>query len=224
MAVSKSKSSISDRDSYRQLRDTIYTFFYYSNKPVNMSELILQFKGHPKKLVETVVDDLVQKNKIFMKVIGTKTKIYCLTQEDNYEIDEEYTDEIDNDQNKEVDDKKLRFFKWKNEKLKNELNELKKKSSDLDLKIAAFDNSLTTEELKNEIERMKREIESHDGERNYEYVDVNVFEKTKKDMENLEKELIKRKKKFKEMVEMISDGLEMKKKDLLTEAGIEDEF
>lgn len=223
MAASKSKSATADKENYRQLRDIIYTFFYYSNKPVNMSEIVLQFRSYSKKLVESVIEDLVQKDKIFMKIIGSKTKIYCLKQEDNYEIncDLEYTDEIDAVQNQEVDDKSLRYLKWKNAQLKTKLVELKEESVDLDNKIAAFDNSMTIEEMKNEIEKMINCINSYCEISPCEFIDEELFKNAKKEIAIYEKNYKQKKKIFKEMVGTIADGLEMKKKDLLIEIGIE---
>lgn len=221
-----------DKSEYRQLRDTVYTFFYYSNKPVSANEVALQFKNCKKNNLQKVLDDLVAKDKIFFRTIG-KSKIYCLFQDMQYQVDESvYTDHIDqaflkekteNDKNPELlDDKTLRYLRWCYENTLQKLNLLKEKSKSLDQSLVAFENQLSVEELKRAIKDMKEIIKEDSEEAKGEVISYELFNKKKKQHASVKKEATKRSKIFKEIVEMVCDGCGIKKKDLLNAAGVED--
>lgn len=213
-------TSQNDKNEYRQVRDTIYTFFYYLNKPVGLAEIMLQFKNHKKATVQKVLDDLVAKNKIFMRLFG-KSKIYCLTQDMSYSVDECYTEEIDREQNQEIEDKVLRFLKWNYERHSDELNTLRNESKELDSQLKEFECQLTVEELKRAIKDMKSVIEEDKGTEKEESVSFEEFNKKKKQLTAVKKESAKRTGIFKDIVDGICDGCGVKKKDLLRDAGIE---
>lgn len=215
------KSKEMDKDEYRQLRDTVYTFFYYSNKPLAASEILLQFKNHKKAIVEKVLADLVAKDKIFVKAPG-KSKFYCLAQSMDYQIDDpEYTDEIDAAQDQTEEDKVLRFLKWKQERLAGQLRELVEESKELDARIGGFDNELSDEELRQRIESMQAAVSEAPEQTTTEVVCSEEFEKLKKKHAQLQKEHASRLKIFKNIVGSISEGLEMKPSELLADAGVE---
>lgn len=214
-------NSQTDKTEYRQLRDTIYTFFYYSNKPVILAEINLQFKNYKKTNVQKVLDDLVAKEKIFTKTIG-KSKIYCLAQEMAFEIDEDlYTDEIDKAQDQTVDDKVIRYLQWNYAKHVDELNNIKNENKELDLELHEFEGQLSIEELRRAIEGMQETIKEYSEEEKKEMISYKEFNDKKKDHALIKKELSKRTKIFKGIVEMVCDGCGIEKKDLLKNAGIE---
>lgn len=211
-----------DKEEYRQLRNTMYTFFYYSNKPTAVPELCLQFKTQKKVHIEKILDDLVSKNKIFLKLCG-RTKVYCLSQNMEYEIDDpNYTDEVDQAQDQAEEDKVLRFLKWRNAAVTSELKALKDLNRDLDAEILSLDTEMSVEELKKAIKTMNKAVEENGAYETAEYVDYEEFDGRKKQLVLMEKEYSCRKKVFKEIVSGVSEGLEMKPKDLLEEAGIEE--
>ncbi|KAM0681055.1 PSMC3 interacting protein [Glugoides intestinalis] len=213
--------SQTDKTEYRQLRDTIYTFFYYSNKPVIISEINLQFKNYKKTNVQKVLDDLVTKEKIFFRTIG-KSKVYCLSQEMSFEIDDNsYTDDIDKMQDQTVDDKLMRYLQWNYTNHVDELNKLKNENKELDLELTEFEGQLSIEELRRAIKGMKETIEEHSGEEKQEVVGYEEFNNKKKEHTAIKKELSKRTKIFKGIIEMVCDGCGIEKKDLLQNAGVE---
>lgn len=215
-------ASQSDKTEYRQLRDTIYTFFYYSNKPAINTEIYLQFKSHKKPMIDKVLEDLVEKKKIVMKLFG-KSKIFYLSQDMSFEIDEKvYTDEIDDAQDKSIEDKTLRYLKWNTDQLLSTLSQLKDENKELDAVLNDFENQMSVEELKRGIKEMKAIIKEDEGMEKEEVVDPSDFEKVKKEHQLLKKELAKKLGLFKEIVESITDGLSIKKKDFIKTLGIDE--
>lgn len=206
-------------EEYRQLRNVVYTFFYYSNKPVNVAELVLQFKNYGKKAIEDVLADLVGKNKIFVRPCG-KSKVYCLSQDMVYTVDDPgYADE---DGDLTEDDTVLRFLKWKNAAINAELRALKNESRDLDAQIQSIDEEMSVDELKVAIRTMRRAVEEAGEREPGEYVDPALFAEKKKQLAAVEKEYAARRRIIKNIISTISDGLEMKQKDLMDEIGIEE--
>lgn len=215
-------NSQDERAEYRQLRDTIYTFFYYSNKPVIANEVVLQFKSCKKATVQKILEDLVSKEKIFMRTIG-KSKVYCLSQDMTFEIDESvYTDEIDRQQDQSIDDKVLRYLKWSHERHIAELNKLKEESKKLDQILNGYENQLSVDELKREIKDMKTIVMEHKEKGKSECVSYEEFNKKKKEYSNIKKELTKRNQIYKNIVDGICEGCGIKKKDLLRSVGLEE--
>lgn len=215
-------ASQTDKSEFRQLRDTIYTFFYYSNKPVSITEIILQFKNNKKSMVEKVLEDLVNKKMIFFRIFG-KSKIYCLAQEMSFEIDESiYTDDIDKTQDQSIEDKVLRYLKWNFERHSSELAQLKDKNKKLDTELSEYDNQMTTEELKRAIKDFKATIKEYEGRDKKEVVSTVDFNKRKKEHAEIKKEFSKRSQLFKEIIDSLSEGLNKKRKELFKEIGLED--
>lgn len=219
--MAKRTDQPTQQDEYRQQRDTIYTYFYYLNKPVIATEVALQFKEIKKATVQKILDDLVGKEKIFFRLLG-KSKIYCLSQDMTFSIDENiYNDKIDKTQNQEIEDKTLRFLKWNYEQKIEELNLLKEENRKLDKSIEGFDNQLSVEELKGEISQMKKIVKEYDSLKKPEFVSLEEFNDKKKTFLNLKKELLKRTGIFKNIVDGICEGCGLKKKDLFVELGID---
>lgn len=216
------KDKSKDEEDYRQLRDTMYTFLYYSNKPAHTTELTLQFNNYPKKSVERALESLVERHKIVCKM-NNKTKLYYLTQNIKYTIDEsEYTDDVDMAQNQEVDDKLVRFLMWKNSRVNNTLRALKEESAELDRQISGYECEMTSDELIRDIKKMRASLSSYGEVDTESCVPQEEFQKTEKRLAELQKERQKRQKLFNEMVGTIADGLEMKKKELLENSGIDE--
>lgn len=212
--------SQNDKTEYRQVRDTVYTYFYYLNKPVSLPEILLQFKNNKKVTVQKVLDDLVSKDKIFMRLFG-KSKVYCLTQDMSYSIDECYTDDIDREQNQEIEDKVLRYLKWNYERHSEELSKLKNECKELDAELKEFECQLTVEELKRAIKDMKEIIKEDKETEKEESVSFEEFNKKKKQLAAVKKESVKRMGIFKDVVDGICDGCGVKRKDFLKDAGVE---
>lgn len=209
------------KEEYRELRDTVYTFFYYSNKPVNISELTTQFKNITKPRIEKILEDLVEKKKIFSKALG-KQKYYCLVQDMTYTIDDpEYTDAVDAQQNQTVCDKELRFLRWKRANLLQTLKTLQLECSQLDEMIKVKEQELGTEDLIKAIEGMRAFIKKNGQVKELKLVSEADAEKQNVNMNRLRKELQQRKRMLKEMIDMLCDGLDLKRSELLSEAGIE---
>lgn len=216
----------SDKTEYRQLRDTIYTFMYYSNKPMILSELVLQFKNQKKSMVEQILDDLVSKEKIFMKVFGKASKVYCLMQNMEYGIDESiYTDDIDEANIKkytEIDDKCLRFLRWNYESKLAELGALKEECKGLDGEISLYENELSVEDLKKAIINMKSIVDEDNQDEDEETVTYEEFNKKKKSHLLIKKELARRSGIVKDIADGVSEGLGMKRNEFLMNVGIEE--
>ena len=220
-ARSTQPSEVRKTQAYRDLRSTIYTFFYYSNRPVNGTEVMLQFKNHRKADVEQSLEDLVERGKIIKKIFS-KSKFYCLAQDMEYEIDDpEYTDEADAKQDQNEEDKVLRFLRWKRTALSGALKELKQETAQLDEEIALLENQLSTEELKKAVDGMKRQLGKNGKMNEGKLVTETEMENQAKEMGMLNKELVKRKRIFKEAVDALCDGLDISKQALYDEVGIE---
>lgn len=210
----------SSRNEYRQLRDIIYTFFYYSNKPVALSEIQLQFKGYKKATVLKVIDDLVEKKKIMAKAFG-KSKIYCLSQNMTFNIDEEYTDEIDAQQNQEIEDKTLRFIKWKYDNIMMKLEQVKKDSKLKEIEISQLESVMTEEEYERAISKMKAQIKEFKNISVENMITADQFNQQKKLLASIKKECTKRKNIFNEIIDNVSEGMGCSKKAFLEDVGID---
>ncbi|KAI5168341.1 26S proteasome regulatory subunit, ATPase 3, interacting protein [Pancytospora epiphaga] len=214
------KSKALDKNEWRELRNTIYTFFYYSNKPIGNTELGLQFKNQKKSDVENILNDLVEKKKIVSKAFS-KSKIYYLAQDMEYTVDDsEYTDEIDETQDQTEDNKVMRYLRWKNKLLSMNLKTLQEECNEVEGSLALLNEEMTTSELVKAIESLESEISKFDSSVGEEIVEPETFEKLKKGLVTIQKMSTERSKLFKGMVAGISEGLEVKKQDLLEEAGI----
>lgn len=217
--AAKSKGLV--KEEWRELRNTIYTFFYYSNKPIGSSEIVLQFKNQKKATVEKVLDDLVEKGKIVIKTAG-RSKVYYLAQDMNYEItDPEYTDEVDAAQDQIEENKVVRFLKWKHRILNKELQDLKHECEQLDLQITAFDGEMSAAELTKAIPELEKYVEANREFESVECIDENDYNARKKELEAFKKKDIARRKMLKEMLCSIAEGLDIKVGDLKEDAGIE---
>lgn len=212
-----------DKTEFRQIRDTVYTFFYYSNKPVGVTEIVLQFKNHSKKMIESILDDLVAKKMIILKPFG-KVKIYCLAQEMTFKLDEDiYTPEIDKEQDQSIEDKLLRYLKWNCDRHAKELAILKETNRSLDAKLAVYDNQMSVEELTRSIKDLKEFIKEYEGSDKKDTISAADFNRRKREHTLAKKEFTKRSNAFKEIVSGLCDGLGKSKAELLLDSGIEEE-
>ncbi|KAI5150653.1 26S proteasome regulatory subunit, ATPase 3, interacting protein [Enteropsectra breve] len=219
------------KEEYRQNRDTVYTYFYYANRPVALSEVVLQFKTIKKSVVEKILGDLVSKEKIMAKLLG-KSKFYCLAQDMEYRIEEEegYNDDIDAQMKEQngsssgkdgEDEKTLRYLRWKLNNLKEIRNVLWKENSALSEEITGYENELSVDELKHAIENMKKIVQENEGAEEIKVVDENAMEQKRKEHAAIKKINSVRKKIFKEIVDGVSEGIGCKSKELMEDAGIE---
>lgn len=211
-------------DEFRQARNALYTFFYFCNKPVSTTELCLQFKNYPKKTLTTALSSLVEKKKIFEKLANSKSKMYCLTQETEYTIDDaDYTPEMGEKYRvDEDDDDVICYLRWKNAAVNGELEALKAEARELDRLLDGYGNELPPEVLKAEILQFQETLKSNEKAVIREYVDEEKFEAAVKELNLLAKELAKRKKVYNDVVGGLADGMDMKKSELLLDVGIEE--
>jgi len=208
-------------DEYRLLRDTIYTFFYYKNKPVGVTEIGLQFKSAKKAMIEAILEDLVDKGKIVCKTIKRLT-VYYLTQDMAYTIDEdEYTDKIDAAQDQTIEDKTLRYLAWRHNKTVEKLSERKKEHKMLSDKLLIYRNQMTAEELRHALENMGKTIAHHEMQEKVETVSAEEMKRAVDENALLKKQAIERKKLWNEILNSLSEGMGMSKSVLLENAGVE---
>ncbi|ORD99117.1 HOP2 [Hepatospora eriocheir] len=196
MSTSKTKK---DED-FKELRNNVYTLFYYSNKPYCLNELVLQFKGYKKTIIEKIITDLENKGLITIK-LNNKTKIFHLNQSNlKYEKSEEE-------------------YKTEYETKLVELKELKSLNSTLNSKVTSFKNMLTNEEMEEKIKYFKEFLLENKNIK--EGVNEEIFNKTVNNLKKINQIKLKRKRIFNDIVNGVSEGMNMKKKEFLDEVGIE---
>lgn len=205
---------------YRQLRDIIYTFMYYSNKPMTGTEMALQFKNQKKSMVEKILEDLVAKEKITMRLFA-KTRVYCLSQNMEFKIDDAYTDEIDSQQDQTIEDKCLRYLKWNYERHAGELSRLREEGSELDAKVAVHENELSIEELERAIcgmeDTIKRETSTHE-----ETISYDEFGRMRKMHAALKKKQNKLATTLKDIADRVSEGMGISRREFLEQTGVDE--
>ncbi|ORD96011.1 hypothetical protein HERIO_2021 [Hepatospora eriocheir] len=190
MSTSKTKK---DED-FKELRNNVYTLFYYSNKPYFLNELVLQFKGYKKTIIEKIITDLENKGLITIK-LNNKTKIFHLNQSNlKYEKSEEE-------------------YKAEYETKLVELKELKSLNSTLNSKVTSFKNMLTNEEMEEKIKYFKEFLLENKNIK--EGVNEEIFNKTVNNLKKINQIELKRKRIFNEIVNGVSEGMNMKKKEFL---------
>lgn len=239
----KKKATGTKDEAYRKVRDELYSYFYYSNKPVVMTELNLIFKDVSKKLLETICDDLEEKKVLSIKLNG-KTKVYFLNQKSLSYIKENI--EIENENNNtqgnitentqgtmqkmscSVDVKKHRGKtlkeleeEWKiveeqNKQLIEENIQLKEEKH-------AIGSALSDEEMQKEIEEFKEFLEENKKYTEIELADEKTFDSLKVEENLLKKTFIFRKKIFKNITETVSEGMNKKVKEFLEEVGLNED-
>ncbi|OQS54788.1 hypothetical protein EHP00_1268 [Ecytonucleospora hepatopenaei] len=239
----KKKATGTKDEAYRKVRDELYSYFYYSNKPVVMTELNLIFKDVSKKLLETICDDLEEKKVLSIKLNG-KTKVYFLNQKSLSYIKENI--EIENENNNtqgnitentqgtmqkmscSVDVKKHRGKtlkeleeEWKiveeqNKQLIEENNQLKEEKH-------AIGSALSDEEMQKQTEEFKEFLEENKKYTEIELADEKTFDSLKVEENLLKKTFISRKKIFKNITETVSEGMNKKVKEFLEEVGLNED-
>lgn len=239
----KKKATGTKDEAYRKVRDELYSYFYYSNKPVVMTELNLIFKDVSKKLLETICDDLEEKKVLSIKLNG-KTKVYFLNQKSLSYIKENI--EIENENNNtqgnitentqgtmqkmscSVDVKKHRGKtlkeleeEWKiveeqNKQLIEENNQLKEEKH-------AIGSALSDEEMQKQTEEFKEFLEENKKYTEIELADEKTFDSLKVEENLLKKTFIFRKKIFKNITETVSEGMNKKVKEFLEEVGLNED-
>lgn len=211
---SKDKSKNKKKEEFAKIDDPkkyVYDYMKAQNRPYSLINIFDNLHGAVKKsqLVK-ILDALVEEGSLIMKEYNTK--IYLFNQD---KLDIKVTDaDIDKIQ-KEIDEKRE-----ENKRLKEEIS-----SKANELKILTL--SLTDDELKAKIKELKKElskmkIKVDDIKENK--IDPIPLEKMNEAKENFEKELKifkKTKKICVEIINDISDGMELKLKDTYDKIGIE---
>lgn len=217
------KAKPDSREAYRRLRDTVYTYFYYLNKPVHLPEILLQFKDQRPALVREVIEDLIGKGKIFEKLVS-KSRIFCLSQEMEYAItDPEYTEEVDAAQDQTVDDPVLRFLRWRRARLASEAAALKEACRGFDSRLGGLDSELSTAELREANERMRLTLAEAASVPTEELVPAEQVEDTQRRALAAQKELRIRTCIFKDVIGALSEKMDVSRRELMQLAGIEEE-
>lgn len=207
---------------YKQHRNDIYTLLYYSNKPFVITELNLQFKHIPKSQIEQILIDLTQKQLINTKLNG-KTKLYFLNQEVlNYHNEQFDQIEINNDDKFNITSKKtLKQLEEIHANVATKLAEYKLQNEQLHEKIDKSKNELSNEELTKCISEFKNFINDNKKYSNIITIDKNLFETKQSKVIEYKKIEKQRQIMFKFIVNTVCENFELKIKELLDEAGID---
>ena len=212
---SKDKSKVKKKEEIKidDPKKYVYDYMKTQNRPYSLINIFDNLHGAIKKSqLGKILDALVEEGSLIMKEYNTK--IYLFNQD---KLDVKITDsDIDTIQ-KEIDEKKEEHKKLK-EVIASKANELK-----------ILTLSLTDEELKSRIKELKKELSKMkikvDNIKENK-IDPIPPEKMKEAKENFEKELKifkKTKKICVEIINDISDGMELKIKDTYDKIGIEND-
>lgn len=213
---SKDKSKVKKKEENTKIDDPkqyVYDYMKSQNRPYSLINIFDNLHGAVKKAqLGKILDALVDEGSLIMKEYNSK--IYLFNQD---KLDVKVTDADIEQIQKEIDKKRE-----ENKKLREEIA-----SNNNDLKILTL--TLTDDELKAKIKEMKKElakmkIKVDDIKDNK--IDPIPPEKMNEAKENFEKELKifkKTKKICTEIINDISDGLELKLKDTYEKIGIEDD-
>lgn len=225
-ATKKKKSSNKD-EAYKEQRNALYTYFYYANKPVIMTELNLLFKDTPKKTLEAICDDLEAKKLITIKLNG-KTKVYFLNQENM-----PYTDtngEVSQKENMQmtcsvdVKNKHRKTFEEiekENTEITAELERVMENNKKLKEEAHALGTALSDEQLREKIKEFKVFLDENKEFKDIEVADKKEFDSLATKEQKFKKLFTERKKLFKNITETVSEGMNKKVKDFLEDVGIE---
>lgn len=224
VAKSSSNNTSQKTGEYKTTRNELYTLFYYTNKPFIITELSLRFKDVGKKQLEKVLDDLEEKKLITIKLNG-KTKVYVLNQDNlKYRDEENSTQEKENDKTTSQSSKKqfvtMSTLKKTQEVLTQKLSDVTLTNNQLSAEVAELSNELSTEMLRKKIQEFELFIQENIEFESVELADEAEFETVSAKMGVYTKMESQRKKIIKEIVDTVSDGLGMKKKEFMEEAGI----
>ena len=223
----KATGKLNKDEIYKKTRNDLYTWFYYNNKPVIMTELNLLFKDAGKKMLETLCEDLESKKLISIKLNG-KTKVYFLNQETlKYKNEGETVENASNKMSCSIDNKTVEYKTF--EELQQKEIEISEKYAEvLEInrglleEINMLSNALSDEEFIIKIEEFKKFLEENKEYASIETVIPEEFDKLKDKEIKIKKIHGKRNKIFKNVVETVSEAMGIKKKIFLEEAGIEE--
>ncbi len=212
---SKDKSKVKKKEEIKidDPKKYVYDYMKTQNRPYSLINIFDNLHGAIKKSqLGKILDALVEEGSLIMKEYNTK--IYLFNQD---KLDVKITDSDIDAIQKEIDEKKEEHKKLK-EVIASKANELK-----------ILTLSLTDEELKSRIKELKKELSKMkikvDNIKENK-IDPIPPEKMKEAKENFEKELKifkKTKKICVEIINDISDGMELKIKDTYDKIGIEND-
>lgn len=196
-----------------EARKVIFEYMEQQNRPYNVQNVMDNLQGRVKKAMTTkVLDKLVEDNLITCKENG-KAKVYLLNQEEQ--------DVLDEDQLKELDTSITELTKQR--------NDLREEVKNLQSERDRFARALTHEEVKQRIVELREQIELKNGKltklsANTESL-VSPEEKNKAmaNMERFRKMWRLRKRTTRDILDLLSEGLNKKVSALKEELGIEED-
>lgn len=195
------------RPEHEDDQESVFQMMYRCNRPTSKTEVVAYFKGEMGgTAIQEALEGLEESGRLVTKVYG-KSKIYLVNQE-------LFQDEEDVELDKEIQG---------HEK---EIKALREEADSVDAEIKMLEKMLSIEKLEESIESLDKAIKSN-SER-LEGLRSGGREVTKKDMsiarkgyEKAQSTLKKIRRTFNEVVERLSEGMDMKKSDLYEEIGIE---
>ncbi|KAF9764099.1 Homologous-pairing protein 2 like protein, partial [Nosema granulosis] len=182
---------------YSLKNDTLKMFliFYNSNRPFSSTEIALSF---PKKVTETSLSELIRKDLIIQKTYN-KSKLYML----NVDYEDIPQSRIEESENK--------------------LSALKDSYKLSQSTLASLQTSLTEEEILSTIQDLETELSLLDSKlQSGSLYSEETVSKLHAEYKSCKKILKDRSEIYKNILEILSEKLNLKKTDLLEEVGIEE--
>ncbi|KAM0672336.1 Tat binding protein 1-interacting protein [Ordospora colligata] len=189
-------------------KESVFQMMYKCNRPTVKAEIVAYFKGEIKpSVLQDILDTLENEGSLITKIYG-KSKVYLINQ-DLFNYDEE-GEELDRELNE----------------YESRLAVLKSDAELVEKEVEMFNKILPIEQIIEQIDMISARIE--DNKERLNNLQNNEIEVDSKDMAAAKKgyekaicTLKRMKKVFDEVIDKLSEGLDMKKSQLYEEIGIE---
>ncbi|ADM10949.1 Tat binding protein 1-interacting protein [Encephalitozoon intestinalis ATCC 50506] len=195
------------KENYEDDGERVFQMMYKCNRPTSKSEVVAYFKGEIGGTgIQEILDDLEQEGRLVTKTYG-KSKIYLVNQ-DLFQNEEDVKLSAE-----------LQEYEEKKKLLEDETNAI-------NMEIRMLDKMLSIEQLEESIGLLDRAVGDNserlenfrNGERKVSKKDM---ESARKSYEKAQSGLKKIRRIFNEVVERLSEGMDMKKSEVYEEIGIE---
>ncbi|AFN82420.1 Tat binding protein 1-interacting protein [Encephalitozoon romaleae SJ-2008] len=195
------------KEDYEDEEERVFQMMYKCNRPTSKSEIMAYFKGEiGGTAIQEILDYLESDGRLVTKTYG-KSKIYLVNQ-DLFQSEEDVKLNAE-----------LQEYGEKRKILEEEI-------STLDAEIKMLDKMMSINQLEESIKILDKTVK--DNQERLESFKNGGREVSKKDMENAKKKyeraqsgLKKIRRIFNEVIERLSEGMDMKKSELYEEIGIE---
>ncbi|CAD24967.1 RIBOSOME RECYCLING FACTOR [Encephalitozoon cuniculi GB-M1] len=195
------------KENYEDDEEAVFQMMYRCNRPTSKSEVVAYFKGEiGGTAIQEILDCLEESGRLITKTYG-KSKIYLVNQ-----------DLFRNEEDTKLDMEIQRYEEKK--------RALADEASSVDAEIRVLDKMLSIEQLQESINSLDEVVRNNS--KRIESFKSGRREITKKDMSNAKKgyerahSMCKKIRRiFNEIIEKLSEGLDMKKSELYEEMGIE---